>query len=245
MTAFLLGCAALFVFWAIGKGYVTVPAALLAKWTRIGGAILAFGGAGILLLRGRFDMAMLLGWGGLWLLGIGPFALPNLNTRTAKAPGTVSTVRSAMLEMRLDHDTGDMTGTVLAGPQAGMALEALDMTGLASLAALCQASDPDGLRLLEAYLDRRFPGWREDAQFDAHPRAGNGDAAAVRTGAMTPEEAYDILGLAPGATEEDVRRAHRVLMKKLHPDQGGSNHLAARVNEAKDVLMETFSGRHR
>lgn len=244
MTAFLIGCAALFVFWAIGRGYVTVPPALLAKWTRIGGAIAAFGLAGLLMLRGRIDMAMLVAWGGMWLLGVGPFALPNLNARTTRAPGAVSTVRSVLIEMRLDHDTGEMTGQVLEGPHAGQELDALDFAALAALARRCASADPDGLRLLEAYLDRRRPGWREDAQFDAHPRGSDhGDRAA--SGRMTPDEAYQILGLAPGADEGQVRRAHRSLMKKLHPDQGGSNWLASRVNEAKDVLLQGLSGRHR
>jgi DnaJ-domain-containing protein 1 len=92
------------------------------------------------------------------------------------------------------------------------------------------------VRLLEAYFDRRFPRWREDAHADAHPRS-----AQPQTGAMTEEEAYQILGLQPGASADEVRRAHRALMKKLHPDQGGSTYLAARVNQAKEILLD----RHR
>jgi DnaJ-class molecular chaperone len=89
-----------------------------------------------------------------------------------------------------------------------------------------------------AYLDRREPGWREHAQTDSTARAEHTFRAS---GKMTEEEAYQILGLQPGASAEEIGRAHRALMKKLHPDQGGSTYLAARVNEAKEVLLR----RHR
>ena len=93
---------------------------------------------------------------------------------------------------------------------------------------------PEGARLIEAYLDRRFAGWRAAAQNQRHPGRGR---AGRRAGTMSEDEAYEVLGLHKGASDEEVARSHRSLMKKLHPDHGGSTDLAARVNEAKDVLM--------
>ena len=87
------------------------------------------------------------------------------------------------------------------------------------------------MALLETYLDRRFAGWREADEGQAQAGRGGG-------GAMSRREAYETLGLEEGASAEEIIRAHRTLMKKLHPDHGGSTGLAARVNQAKDVLMQ-------
>ena len=89
------------------------------------------------------------------------------------------------------------------------------------------------MNLLEAYLDRRFAGWREADQGESQGR-GKGGAG----GAMSRKEALEVLGLAEGAGAAEIIRAHRTLMKKFHPDHGGSTALAARVNQAKDVLMQ-------
>ena len=139
-----------------------------------------------------------------------------------------------MIEMELDHDTGKMRGTVLAGPDEGKSMEAMTRPQCEALYDLCCTDDPDGARLIEAYLDRRFAGWRSAAQNQYDSRRGQ---ARSRFGMMSEDEAYEVLGLHKGASEEEVVRSHRSLMKKLHPDHGGSTNLAARVNEAKDVLM--------
>jgi DnaJ domain len=172
---------------------------------------------------------------GAWLLGMRNGSLLRL-FKSSSRPGKqkVSCVRSAMIEMELDHDSGKMRGTVLAGPDEGKSLDAMTRPQCEALHDLCCRDDPEGARLMEAYLDRRFAGWRAAAQNQRHPGRGR---AGRRAGTMSEDEAYEVLGLQKGASDEEVARSHRSLMKKLHPDHGGSTDLAARANEAKDVLM--------
>ena len=145
------------------------------------------------------------------------------------APGQATDVETSHLAMALDHDTGRMMGRVKAGRFAGHDLADLDLPVLLTLMAELAAEDPDGVPLLEAWLDRAHPEWRDDAARTARP----GD------GPMTREEALAVLGLAPGATAEEIRAAHRRLMRSAHPDQGGSDWLAARLNQARDILLGT------
>jgi hypothetical protein len=147
--------------------------------------------------------------------------------------GQGSTVRSAMVEMTLDHDSGAMHGTVLQGAYAGSDLDDLELEDVIGLYA---SADDQSAALLEAYLDRRSPGWREDSQTDT----GRGERQSSPVdGPMTQEEAYEILGLAPGAGISEINSAHRALMKRFHPDRGGTSYLAAKINEAKDTLLKT------
>jgi hypothetical protein len=190
--------------------------------------------AGVLGFRGRIDIAIPLGLAGLGLLGWLPWGPASFGARTQKSEGQVSRVRSAFVEMELEHDTGAMRGRILAGKHEGVTLDALDM---ATLVGYLPEIDEESRALLAAYLDRREPTWREHAQGDT----AAGERAPTGSGKMTEQEAHQILGLQPGASAEEIGRAHRALMKKLHPDQGGSTYLAARVNEAKEVLLR----RHR
>jgi DnaJ domain len=184
-------------------------------------------------LRGELAVALPLGAFGLGLLGWIPFGPAGFSERVNKSGGGTSRVRSAAIEMELDHDSGEMRGRILAGRHQGMTLDRLDVK---TLVAMLNEIDAESRALLMAYLDRRDARWREHAQGDA--AAGR---AAASTGKMSEQEAYQILGLQPGASADAIAGAHRTLMKKFHPDQGGTTYLAARINEAKEVLLR----RHR
>lgn len=204
-----------------------------ARVMKAGGGLLALGLAAFLGLRGEIGIAIPLGVFGLGLLGWMPFGPAGFSERTKKSGGQASRVRTAFIEMTLDHDSGEMRGLVLAGRHRGAALESLDVKTLVDLLA---EADDESRALLVPYLDRRDPRWSEHAQGDA--AAGR---AATSGGKMSEQEAYQILGLESGASADDIGRAHRTLMKKFHPDQGGSTYLAARINEAKEILLR----RHR
>jgi DnaJ-domain-containing protein 1 len=214
----------------------TANPAVVARGVKIGGGIAALGVAAFVGIRGELAVAIPLGIFGAGLLGWSPFNT-GFFSRTQQSAGQSSRVRSQFLDMVLDHDSGALRGQIIAGEHAGRSLDEFDLKQLVSLAA---TFDPESQALLESYLDRRFAGWREDAQSDGARRQG-GQVGRPPSGKMTEEEAYQILGLQPGASADDISRAHRSLMKKLHPDQGGSTYLASRVNEAKDTLLH----RHR
>lgn len=139
-----------------------------------------------------------------------------------RSANTSSEVTTVYLKMTLYHDTGQMDGKVTAGQFKGRRLSGMNREEFAALLEECRENDPEAMRLLEAYLER-------------HAEGGGG--GRVRSDAMSREEAYEVLDLAPGASSDDIKAAHKKLQLKLHPDQGGSNYLAAKINQAKDVLL--------
>jgi DnaJ-domain-containing protein 1 len=240
MPTLIAGAVAVVLLYLLLQMFRAANPAVLARAIKIVGGVVSLAVAAFVGLRGELAVAIPLGLFGAGLLGWAPFGgagfgnfgglFSGLNTQ--RSAGQTSQVRSQFLEMMLDHDTGQLAGRFIAGPHAGQPLDAFD---LPQLAAMIPNFDAESVALLESYLDRRFPAWRENAQRNT----AGGQRRPAASGKMTEEEAYQILGLQPGASRDEIGRAHRALMKKLHPDQGGSTYLAARVNEAKDTLLRT------
>jgi hypothetical protein len=240
MIAYLLmGIALLLVFLILTRLFVTANPQLLARAVRWVGIVLAIVLGVLLLVRGQALLAGL--FGGLaaalwrvrnlvpllaWAWGVRKAAAARGGAAAGPTPGSQSSAETAWLRIHLDHDSGSLDGDVLQGAFAGRRLSSLAFGELLDLRREC-GGDERSRRLLEGFLDRTQPDWRDVA--DAAP--------AGSEGAMTVEEALDILGLAPGASDQDIKDAHRRLMKQVHPDHGGSDYLAAKINRAKDVLL--------
>jgi hypothetical protein len=229
-----VGVIAVGLLYLLGRAYTSVDAGALVRFLRyiVGGGLIAFGV--VLSIAGRGGCGLFLVAMGVSAIATGRIGPIDLGS-TRRTAGSVSRVRTAWFEMRLDHDSGDMAGEVLQGIHVGKSLDDISDDDLIRMYEMV-AVDPDSAALLEAYLDRRIAGWRDDVEGDAAAGAGAGGASDA-TGPMTNQQAYEILGLAPGASQADIRAAHRRLMKKVHPDQGGSTFLAAKINEAKDLLI--------
>ena len=216
-------------YWLL-RQFIATPATQAAGFMRKAGGVALIAVAGFLTLRGAFNAAIpifILGLGLLGMSGLFPGGFP----WEQKSAGQRSRVATSLLAMELDHDSGRMEGTVLAGPYKGRLLSALSDTELNAFHRQCSSVNDQSRALFEAWLDRSKAGWREAWN------AGPGTAAASSSGKMSRAEALAVLGLKEGATADDVRAAHRRLMKEFHPDRGGSDYLAAKINQAKDVLL--------
>jgi hypothetical protein len=235
MAALGAGLIVLAILIVLGRAFVVADPRKMVRAVRYSVGILLIGVGALLALAERLGLGLLLmslGASAIATGRIGPFDLGG----SSRSAGSTSAVRSRYFEMTLDHDSGGLDGRVVAGKNAGRTLDELDEAALREMAAEV-AGDPQSLALLEAYLDRRIPGWREDGKAD--DAAGTGSAPDA--GPMTDKKAYEVLGLLPGASEAEIRAAHRRLMAKFHPDVEGSSYIAAEINQAKDWLL----GKHR
>jgi hypothetical protein len=248
MGALILGALALLLILILLRGFVGADPKLLARSLRYFAAglllLVAIGLAamdrvGLALLAGSFAWAMFTG-GQVWHLP-GPwgflrgFAHSGSRTGPQRKSTGSTRVSTEWVEMMLDHDSGAMSGRVLKGRYAGKNLDTLAQDDIVAFYVEASPGDTETANLLATYLDRRFGAdWRAQAEradhttHETHSRPDSG---------MSRSEAYAVLGLQPGADEDVIRAAHRKLMLKNHPDLGGSSEAAARINEAKDVLL--------
>ena len=203
---------------------------------------------GVLVALGRLPIHFIiapLGAAGAFLLRFLPTLLrlapfwTMVRNRTASAgkrkSDQTSTIRTAWFEMELTHNTGNMDGKVLKGQFTGSMLSSLSLEELFTVYGECR-EDSDSVQVLEAYLDRSREGWREQTEQDDQ-RHGGGDASPDDS-VMTRALAMEILGLTGEPDRQTIIRAHRSLMQKMHPDRGGSDYLAKKINSAKEFLIE-------
>lgn len=223
----VLAAAVLAARWFVSADPAAVARAL--RWTLFG---LAGGGAAYLAVTGRFPFAALLGLMALSLLRRWRGSIPSLARRANPSSGQTSEVETAYLKMILDHDTGAVDGTVLKGRFQGQSLVDMEADDVLRLLWECRREDPRSTALIETFLDRvHGDEWRERDRPSGDMGAAGGD------GPMTREEALGILGLEEGAGEEEIKEAHHRLMLKMHPDRGGSTYIAAKINQAKELLL--------
>lgn len=146
------------------------------------------------------------------------------------AAGRASKVTTPLFVMILDHDSGHMDAKITDGSFNGRHLSELSIEELKSFYRFCQGKDAQAMRILESYIQReRIAEWQD---------APNNENQAASSGKTSLGEAWDILGLQPGAGKKEIIEAHRRLMSRMHPDKGGSNYLAAKINEAKKILLQ-------
>jgi hypothetical protein len=230
MTWVLLGGIALLAaFWAYSAYSRLRPAARAdtLRWGLGGGAALLTVG---LAFARRLDLAAFTGAAAFSILKYGRLGPIVLGGGTVSSDN-ISKVQSRFLAMELDHDSGSVAGRVIDGQFARRDL--MDLGEMETRALIAEiAGDADSVSLLESWLDANRAGWRE--YFEETASKESGSAAPADADA----EAYAVLGLKPGATAEEIKAAHRELMKGVHPDHGGSSYLAAKINEARDRLLK-------
>jgi len=223
---------AAFVFISIGL-LVLLLYVILTQPASKSAALLVNGGPVLLIVAGILLTLLRRGALGVPLIFIGITWWRRTRAPRSVSPpgGSKSAVHSSNLEMELDHDTGELDGRVLTGRFQGSRLSALTEDELLSFRREIKC-DPDSRALLESYLERYHPGWQEGVKNFTSGGTGSSDP-----GQMSKQEAYQVLGVSPGASREEILEAWRRLIKRVHPDSGGSALLTAKINAAKKVLL--------
>lgn len=229
ITYLILGVAILVGLLLAGRWFVQANSAQIAVVVRWGALVLGTFFLIFILVSGRLSWLPALLFAALpWLHRLRTMATLRKNM-TGSTPGQSSSVETRYLHVSLDHDTGIMDGEVISGTLAGRKLRELDEEQLLALLRECN-DDEQSCQLLGAYLDRMHSAeWRDQG----------GSTAAGVGNAMSVEEAREVLGINAEASTQEVEEAYRKLMLKMHPDRGGSAWLAAKINRAREVLLQS------
>ena len=139
-----------------------------------------------------------------------------------------SQFRTQFLVISMNFTTGSVEGEIISGDYNGKKLSELSQDELKQLSQQYKTVDKESYVLLQAYLIRS--GSNNDQAYQQY----NPD----NFNELTETEAYEILGLPNTATKDEVVKAHKRLMQRMHPDRGGSDYLAAKINAAKDQLVK-------
>jgi hypothetical protein len=245
VTAFLTGVAILIAALLILRFLISAqPSTIVRLIKAVIGLVLGLFGL-MISMRGLFFFGGPVGIYGLLLLaralgweGMPGLRLPGLSLdgapRSSRSGGPASGVRTRFLDMTLDHHSGAMDGLIREGAFRGRQLSELSLEEAIELLREVRLEDPDSVRLVEAWLDREYPDWRDEA---AGESGGAERSSAGRNGPMTRTEALRILELEGDPSSDEVREAYKRQMKKHHPDQGGTDEDAARLNAARDLLL--------
>jgi hypothetical protein len=164
----------------------------------------------------------------------------NQSQQHGQSQAQASSIVTKAIHMSLYHDTGQMSGQILCGKYSGKQLDELSTAQLVEVLRECHNdSDNDSVAVLESYLDRYHNKEGEDNWRNLYGKQSAYEQNThPESATMTAKEACLILGLQPDANKEQIKEAHRRLMQKYHPDRGGSTYLSAKINQAKDCLLE-------
>ncbi|USG60189.1 DnaJ domain-containing protein [Sneathiella marina] len=235
MLAYFIIGLSLFVALLIGgNSLANADPKKLVKALRISATIICALLAGFFILTGRFAYAPPFVIAALFFLRNKPL----FGAGNAPSSGQQSDVETDWIKATLNHDSGEMDGQILKGKYESHILSTLSFDQLMEFHDEAQ-DDPQTLAILNSFLDRYH------AQADASGATSEEQTKEQKTrkqsgtGPMTRREALDILELTDDATLAQIKKAHRQLMKKFHPDHDGSEYMAAKINEAKDVLIKT------
>lgn len=157
-----------------------------------------------------------------------PSPPPHGQSKPWTPPPRESKVRSDYFEMIMDLRTGNTSGTVLKGRFANRPINSLTLDDLLDLVVEIPATDEPSNQLLYTYLETRHPNWRDAA---ARKQSAADDSR------MTPKRARELLGLKDGASKDEIIKAWREALRRNHPDTGGTDAIAAMINQAKECLL--------